>query len=107
MADNHPEWFNTPVLTFLSMRKNVLEKFVNESYWGEFGSEQQIIAVSSLLEYFEKTKTLADQFPHLMGEIVADNKNLLIQRNLPIPDKLYEHLLFAIVEGTEEYKSIW
>ena len=107
MADNHPEWFNTPLLTYVSMKKELLGKFVMESYWGEFGTEQQIIATSTLLDYFEKTRALADQFPHLKGEIVVDNKNLFIQRSLPIPDKLYEQLLLAIVEGTEEYNSIW
>ena len=58
MAETHPEWFNTPVLTYLSMKKELLAKFVNESYWGEFGTEQQIIAISTLLDYFEKTRII-------------------------------------------------
>ena len=108
MAEDHPEWFNTPVLTFLSMRKEILGKFLDESSWGEFGTEKQVIAISSLLGYFKKTRNLADQFPQLSADVTVENKNLAIQRTLHLPEKLYEQLLLALVEGVEEkYQSIW
>jgi hypothetical protein len=62
---------------------------------------------SSLLP-FERTNNLADQFPQLLDEVTVENKNLVIQRTLPLPNKLYEQLLLAVVEGTEEeYQSYW
>ena len=105
MARDYPEWFNTPLLTYLSMKK----EFLGESLdWGEFGTEKQVIALDSLLGYFKRTKNLADQFPQLASEITAENKNLLIQRTLCLPEKLYEQLLLAVIDGAEEkYQTIW
>ena len=103
-----PEWFNTPMLEYLSMKKEYLGKFLDSKQWGEFGSEKQVIAIFSFLEYFKKTRSLADQFPQLMSEITIENKNLVLQRTLPFSNKLYEQLLLAVVEGADEqYQSFW
>ena len=45
MADDHPEWFNTQELIYLKMKKNMPDKFVDEDYWGEFGTDQQVMSV--------------------------------------------------------------
>ena len=107
MAED-PEWFNTPMLKYLSMKKDFLGKFLDITNWGEFGTDQQVIALSSLLDYFKRTRSLADQFPQLLNDVITDNKNLVIQRTLPLPPKLYEQVLLAVVEGAEdEYQSYW
>ena len=107
MTGNHPEWF-TPGMQYLSMKEEFLGSFLNDSTWGEFGTREEVIALSSLLEYFERTKQLADQFPQLLSDVIVDNKNLIIQRMVPLPDKLYEQVLLAVVEGAQQqYKSIW
>ena len=104
---NYPEWF-TPSLKYLSMKKELLGQFPDEESWGEFGTERQVNAFSSLLDYFARTRNLADQYPQLLSDIILDNKNLVIGRGLPLPNKLYEQLLLAIVEGAEgQYPSIW
>ena len=104
----YPEWF-TPSLKYLSMKKELLGQFPDEESWGEFGTERQIFAFSSLLDYFARTRNLADQFPQLLSEIILDNKNIVMKRVLHFPIKLYEQLLLAVVEGAEEqhYQSIW
>ena len=108
MADEHPEWFNTPVLKYLAMKKEFVNTFSTRCAWGEFGTEQQVIAVSTLLDYLERTRNLSDQFPQLKDEIILENKNLILQRIIPIPDKLYGELLLAVVEGAQkEYQNIW
>ena len=102
-----PEWF-TPYMKYLSMKKEILGIFSDKESWGEFGTERRIIALTSLLDYFRKTKLLADQFPHILNDVVLDNKNLVIQRVLHLPDKLYEQLLLAVIESAEqEYQSYW
>ena len=102
-----PEWF-TPTLKYLSMKKELMGEFPDKESFGEFGTEKQIIALSSLVEYFKKTRNLADQFTHLSSDIVLDNKNLVVGRVLPLLNKLYEQLLLAVVEGAEaQYPSLW
>ena len=51
MVADYPEWFNTPVLTYLSMKKEFLGKTLE---WGEFGTDKQVIALSSLLESLQR-----------------------------------------------------
>ena len=108
MDEDHPEWFNTPELNYLNMKKEILRKFRNKSDWGEFGTRKQVIALAGLLDFLRKTADLADQFPHLLGDIQVENKNLLLKRTIPISDKLYEQLLLAVVQVAEEkYNSLW
>lgn len=108
MADKYPEWFNTPALQYISMKREFLGEIQNENDWGEFGTEEQVVALSKLLAYFKSTKQLADQFPQLVNDVIVENKNLVMHKILPIPSKLYEQLLLAVVEGTEEeYINIW
>ena len=108
MADKHPEWFNTPMLKYLAMKKEFLNTFAARCEWGQFGTEQQVIALSRILDYFERTRNLAENFPTLKDEIIMENKNLIIERKVLIPDKLYEELIWAIVEGAQkEYQNIW
>ena len=90
-----PEWF-TPSLKYLSMKKELLGQFPDEENWGKFGTERQIVAFSSLLDYFARTRNLADQFPQLLSEIILDNKNIVMKRVLNFPSKLYEQLLLAL-----------
>ena len=105
--NTYPEWY-TPTLKYLSMKKELMGKFPDKESFGEFGSEKQIIALSSLVDYFRKTRNFTDQFTHLSSDIVLDNKNLVVGRVLPLPNKLYEQLLLAVVEGAEgQYPSIW
>ena len=105
--DEHPEWFNTPVLKYLAMKKEFLNTFT-KCEWGAFGTKQQVIAVASLLDYLDRTRNLSDQFPQIKEEIILENKKMFIQRIINIPDKLYEELLLAVVEGAqEEYQYIW
>ena len=70
--------------------------------WGEFGSKEQLFAVSGLLDYFQKTKNLAEEFPQLINEVILDNKKLVLDHILPIPPKLYEQLLLAVVGGGDK-----
>ena len=89
MTDNniYPEWY-TPHLKFISMKKDLLGKFPDQDSWGEFGSEKQIIALSTLLDYLKKTMDHADQFPQLLSDVILDNKNLVIKRDLYLPDTM-------------------
>ena len=109
MAEDDPEWFiNNPILKYLSLKKELLDRFQDESVWGEFGTKKQVTAICSLLDYLKKTRNLADQFPHLLGEVTVGNKNLISQRDIYHPSKFYEQLLFAVVDNAaEEYSSIW
>ena len=52
---------NTPKLIYLAMKRSFLQKF--RKAWGEFGSKQQLVAVSGLLDYYQKTKSLSEEFP--------------------------------------------
>ena len=106
MHGDHPDWF-TPAMEYISMKKEFLGGFPNEDTWGEFGTREEVLALSSLLDYFRRTMQLADQFPQLLNDVTVDNKNLVIQRIIPLPDKLYEQILLAVVEGAQQYKSIW
>ena len=104
MADDEG-LFNTPKLTYLSLKKNFLDRFMIKGAWGEFGSREQAVAVSGLLAYFEETRSLADQFPHLSSDITVENKNLVLEHILPFPPKLYEQLLLAAIG--EGYQLAW
>ena len=97
--------FNSPTLQYLSLKKGFLGKFLDVKAWGEFGSKEQYIAVSGLLKYFEETKELAEQFPELKSDVILDNKNLVLEKIIPLPPKLYEQLLMAAVE--DEYQVHW
>ena len=89
MADNLG-LFDTPMLRYLSMKRIFLEKFLDPKVWrGEFGSKEQIIALDGVLTYFQKTSNLAEEFPQLINDVVTENKNLIMQRILPMPLKLY------------------
>ena len=102
------DFFNTPMLQYLSMKKAFLEIFPDIKAWGEFGSKKKVIAIASLLDYFEKTRNLADQFPQLSYYVLTDNNKLVLEHILPFSSKLYQQLLAAAVEGSEdEYNSLW
>ena len=101
MADNLG-LFDTPMLRYLSMKRIFLEKFLDPKFWrGEFGSKEQIIVLDGVLTYFQKTRNLAEEFPQLMNDVVTENKNLIMQRILPMPLKLYEQLLLELIEDGE------
>ena len=106
-GDTEPVWF-TPTLRYLSMKREYLGEFLDREKWGQFGTKQQIVAVSNLLDYLANTRSLGDQYPYLLNDVTVNNKNLIMQRFLPLPDKLYEQLLLAVVEGAEaKCHSIW
>ena len=94
--------FFTPRLQYLGLKRNFLNKFMVRKAWGEFGSKEQLFAVSGLLDYFQKTKNLAEEFPQLINEVILDNKKLVLDHILPIPPKLYEQLLLAVVGGGDK-----
>ena len=103
-----PEWFNTPMLQYLSMKKDFLGKFLHSRAWGEFGYREQVISITCLLDYYKKTMNLADQFPKLLNDVILDNKNLVLEHILPFPPKLYEQLLSAAVGDADEgYQMFW
>ena len=107
MTENYPEWF-TPRLKYLRMKEEFQENFLKESTWGEFGSKEEVCALTSLLDYLKGTANFAEQFPQMLNSVTVDNKNLVIQRMIPLPDKLYEQILLAVVEGVQQqYESIW
>ena len=91
------ELFNTPMLRYLSMKKAFLRKYMDQNIWkGGFGSQEHVIALAGLLDYFQQTCDFADQFPQLNQDVVSDNKNLVLQNVLPLPPKLYEQLLLQL-----------
>ena len=96
---------NPPKLQYLKLKKDFLDMFLDRKDWGGFGSREQPVAVSSLLDIFQKTGSLAEQIPHLTSNIVVVNMNLLLQQVLPLPPKLYEQLLSAAV--WEERHLVW
>ena len=101
MSEN-PGLFDTPMLRYLSTKKTFLEKFMDSSVWGgEFGSREQVMALDSVLEYLENTSELSNQFPELRNSVLSESKNLIMQHILPLPPKLYEHLLLDVVEEGE------
>ena len=57
--------FSTPRLQYLGMKRDFLTKSMMRKAWGEFGSKEQLITVSGLLAYFQKTKNLAEESPSL------------------------------------------
>ena len=79
-----PELFYSPRLQYLSMKKTFLGKFHDRKVWGEFGSEEQLVAVSGLLEYYRETRSLAEHFPQILDEVIIDNKNLVLEHVLPM-----------------------
>ena len=63
------------------------------------------IAVASLLQYLEKTKLIAEQYPQQSSEVTIDYTNLVLGQILPLPPKLYEQLIGAAVG--EGYQLHW
>ena len=106
MPEDHSKWFNTPVLQYITMKKEFQENFLKLEGWSDFGSRQQVIALSILLEYLRNTRRFADKFPEIVCDVVEDNKNMIIKRSLPIPQKLHEQLLLDVVQGAkQEYQQ--
>ena len=89
--------FSSPRLQYLSMKRDFLRKFLDRRAWGEFGSTEQRVAVSGLLEYYKETENLAVTFPQLSSDVTIDNKNLVLEHILPFPPKLFEQLISAAV----------
>ena len=96
---------NTPKLIYLAMKRSFLQKFLDRKAWGEFGSKQQLVAVSGLLDYYQKTKSLSEEFPQLKNDVIIDNKNVVLEGILPLPLELREQLIMAAVE--EGYQLDW
>ena len=97
MAENL-EFLNTPKLEYHSLKRNFLATFLDRTAWGR-------IAVASLLQYLEKTKLIAEQYPQLSSEVTIDYTNLVLGQILPLPPKLYEQLIGAAVG--EGYQLHW
>ena len=86
-----PELFNTPMLRYLNIKRTFLEKFLDKGVWeGDFGSRELVIALDGVLDYFQKTSDLAEEFPQVLDSVANANKNLVLQHVLPLPLKLYE-----------------
>ena len=57
---------STPRLQYLSYQRDFLSKFLDKQVWdGDFGSKVELSAVSGLLEYLKKTRSLREDFPRL------------------------------------------
>ena len=98
-----PELFNTPMLRYLNIKRTFLEKFLDKGVWeGEFGSRELVIALDGVLDYFQKTSDLAEEFPQVLDSVANENKNLVLQHVLPLPLKLYEQLLLDVVQDERE-----
>ena len=68
---------STPRRQYLSCKRDFLSKFLNRKVWeGEYGSKEQLIAVSGLLDFLKRTRSLAEDFPKLSNEVTIENKNL-------------------------------
>ena len=61
--------------------------------------KEQFFAVSGLLNCFQETKNLSEEFPQLLDEVILDNKKLVLDHILPFPPKFNEQLLLALVGG--------
>ena len=83
MADKYPEWFNTPVLKYLAMKKEFFNTFSSECEWGQFGTEQQVIALGKILDYLERTQNFAAELPQIRDEVILENKNMIMERKIP------------------------
>ena len=86
---------DTPRLKYLRMKKEFLGEYLDSKVWGDFGSKEQLMAVTGLLEYLKKTRVLGDEYPHILGDVIVENKELILENILPLPARLYEQLLVA------------
>ena len=82
--------FNTPRLQYLNLKRNFLAKFLDPRAWGEFGSNEQLISVSALLNFFKEARSLAQSATEHLSEVILENKKLVTEHILPFPPKLYE-----------------
>ena len=99
----------TPRLEYLSLKRAFLSKFLDWKAWeGEFGSREQLTALSSLLGFFQKTKRLAEEFLYIASDVNIGNKDLVINHILPFPPKLYEQVIAAAVgEDHQQAGQVW
>jgi hypothetical protein len=71
------------------MKKAFLQKFMDRKIWfGEFESKDQVSVFNGVLEYFKMTSDLAKDHPEILNSVVTENKNLVLQKVLPLPPKL-------------------
>ena len=100
---------STPRLKYLHLKREFLSKYLDRKAWeGEFGSKEQLIAISSLLQFFEETKRMAEDFPELENDVTIGNKDLVMQHILPFPPKLYEQVVAAAVgEDHQQAGQVW
>ena len=78
------------------MKKEFLGDYLDSKVWEDFGSKEQLMAVTCLLEYLQKTRALGDKDSYIFGDVINDNKKLLLKNIIPLPGRLYEQLLGAV-----------
>ena len=108
MADDD-HGFSTPRLEYLSLKKKFLSKYLDRNVWkGEFGSKELHSAISNLLQFFDQTRRMAQDFPELENDITIGNKDLVMKRILPMPPKLYEQVIAAVVgDSHQQAGHVW
>ena len=87
MADDFG--LSSPRLQYLNWKRGFLSKFLDSKVWeGNFGSKERFLAVSGLLDYLKRTRSLAEDFPQISNEVTIDNKDLVTQHILPLSQSL-------------------
>ena len=77
----------SPMLQYLRRKESFLQKFLFLENWGRKGSKKRVLAVHTLLKYFEEIKKLVAANPSLAG-VESETVNLIFSRRLPIPSDM-------------------
>lgn len=102
------EIFQTPVLKYMNVRRQFLQKYAHPKSWGTYGSKQQVIALTALLDYFRETVKLAQLYPELENDIHVDNRKLVMKRIVQLPRKLHEEMIEELImHARKEHGGSW
>ena len=78
----------------------------NHESWSTYGSKQQVIALTGLLDYYRETVELAQYYPELENEINVDNRKLVLKRIVKLPRKIHEQMIDEVFKDSSvEYGS--
>lgn len=106
-ADCEENVFGTPGLRWLQHRKSFFKKAKNFEFWGTHGSEQRVIALNGLSNFFAFSSNVFyddDASFQVRQDIMGNLKNLLCQhRIVPIPRTVRKKLVSAFESSSNPF----
>ena len=96
--------FATPGLKYLSLKKSFLKKARNFLFWGSNGSRQRVIALDTMLRYFQESMMLLDRRwdNEAADDVILDIKNFVLKKQVfHVPKVICEKLSSALDEYPE------